>query len=220
MDIIFKNEVIIKEAFRDLLKRQKYEYIVSVTLNRSQKLICNLPLTAVEEQPNGECDYLDSKNRKYETKLLIDTKQGSLIGERKNNLNLWIQSMIQEASEFSESIRQRDLSSIENMKLYMIMQKALNAVKIDEVAVLFIPYPIVYDYPEFTLLQLTTDFLQAVYDKLVDKTKVLCKRVLFLYPSMEKGVVVLRDANSREREYIKLPEMNEYISYRVMATMN
>lgn len=216
MEIVFKNEVIIEDTFRDLLKRQKYEQIVGIALNKSKKLIRNFPITAVEMQSEGESDYLDSKHRKYEAKLLIDTAQGALIGERKNDIKLWIQSMIKEAAEFSECLRARDLRFVKNTKLYYIMKKALKSVKNDEIAVLFIPYPIVDDYKGAIYLQLATDYLDTLYDRLVMEKKVLCKRVLFLYPSMKEGVVVLRDAKSREREYIELPELNQHISYRVM----
>ena len=66
MGIVFKHEVTISEDFRDLLKRQRYERIVLTALNKSKDLICDLPLTAVEEQSNSECDFIDSKKRKYD----------------------------------------------------------------------------------------------------------------------------------------------------------
>ena len=215
MGIVFKHEVTISEDFRDLLKRQRYERMVLTALNKSQELICDLPLTAVEEQSDSECDFIDSKKRKYDAKLLIDTKQGALIGERKNELKEWIRSMIDETTEFSECIRQRDLSIIKDMNLYRIMRKAIKSVKADEIAVLFIPYPIVDDFEGSIYLRFATDFLQATYDKLVEEKDILSKKALFLYPSMKEGIVVSRDAKSGSREYIELPELADYIKYSV-----
>ena len=83
MGIVFNHEVTISDDFRDLLKRQRYERIVLTALNKSKELICDLPMTAVEEQSDSECDFIDSKYRKYDAKLLIDTKQGGFDRRKK-----------------------------------------------------------------------------------------------------------------------------------------
>lgn len=61
-------------------------------------------------------------------------------------------------------------------------------------------------------MQVATDFLQAVIDELEEEIKA-CRGAYFLYQSMEKGILVLRDANTRAREYVDAPEIAEHISF-------
>lgn len=114
MGIKFRTEITISDRFRDILKRQRYEELVLTTINKSQLLIKNLPLSKVMEQSNNEPDYLDSNGNKYDVKLLLDSKQGALIGERKNDLQQWIYSMMRECEEFNDCIRNRDIANIQN----------------------------------------------------------------------------------------------------------
>ena len=97
-------------------------------------------------------------------------------------------------------------------QLYRILKKRLSSVKADEVAILFCPYPVVNDYQHAVFMQFATDFLQAVVNELEEEISA-CRGAYFLYPSMEKGILVLRDASTRAREYIDAPEIAEYISF-------
>ena len=215
MGIKFRTAVTISDSFRDILKRQRYEELVLTTINKSQSLIRNLPLYRVTEQSNNEPDYLDTKGNKYDVKLLLDSKQGALIGERKNDLQLWIRSMMNECGEFDDCIRNRSIANVQSTQLYGILKKRLLSVKTDEAAILFCPYPVVNDYQHAVFMQLATDFLQAVVNELDEEIKA-CRGVYFLYPSIERGIMVLRDANTKAREYIDAPEIAEYISFDTM----
>ena len=168
------------DSFRDLLKRQRYETLVLGVLNKSKRLIQNLPLYSVEEQSNGECDFIDQVGTEYDAKLLIDKTQGALIGDRKNDLIAWFKSMKAEADEFSESGERKNLSLVSTTKLYGVMKDRLNSVKANETAVLFIPYPLVDDFQGGTHLQFATDFLQAVYNKLEKDEGISCQEVFFI----------------------------------------
>lgn len=212
MSIKFRTVVTISDSFRDILKRQRYEELVLTTINKSQSLLENLPLSRVTEQYNNEPDYLDTKGNKYDVKLLLDSKQGALIGERKNDLQQWIRSMMNECGEFNDCIRNRGIANVQNTQLYRILKKRLSSVKADEVAILFCPYPVVNDYQHAVFMQFATDFLQAVVNELEEEISA-CRGAYFLYPSMEKGILVLRDASTRAREYIEAPEIAEYISF-------
>lgn len=57
-----------------------------------------------------------------------------------------------------------------------------------------------------------TDFLQAVVNELKEEINT-CEVAYFLYQSMEKWIMVLRNANTKAREYIESPEIAEYISF-------
>ena len=215
MAIKFRTVVTISDSFRDILKRQRYEEIVLTTINKSRSLIKNLPLSKVVEQSNNEPDFLDAVGSKYELKLLLDSKQGALIGERKNDLHEWINSMMNECGEFSDCIKNRSISNVKNTQLYSILKNRLLSVKSDEIAILFCPYPIVNDYRESIFLRHATDFLQAVVNELESEINA-CLGLYFLYPSMEDGIMVLRDAKTMEREYIDAPEIAEYISFNTV----
>lgn len=114
MGIKFRTVVTISDSFRDILKRQRYEELVLAIINKSQSLLENLPLYRVMEQSNNEPDYLDTMGNKYDVKLLLDSKQGALIGERKNDLQQWIYSMMDECGEFNDCIRNHGIVNVQN----------------------------------------------------------------------------------------------------------
>lgn len=213
MEIAYRRIMTSSEGFRDILKRQQYELLVLDILNKSVKMIRNLPLRRIDKQSNNEPDFLDTADNKYDVKLLIDKKQGEYIGNRKNDIIQWINSMMDESSEFSEYIYRHEQFELTTTKLYIVMKEKLNSLKEDETGILFCPYPIVNDSKYHVFLQLATDFLQAVYDKLESDGYVKCKGVYFLYPSMEKNVVCLRNGKSGIREFIESRELGKYISY-------
>lgn len=210
MDIKIRTEI--SDDFRNILKRQQYEGIVLKIINRSNEIFKGYDFIRIDNQPNGESDFVDNFGSKYDVKLLLDKKQGALIGEKKNDICLWISSMMQECSEYCNSINMRDLSLVKDTKLYQIMKKRLCTVKHDENVILFSPFPIVNDFRGSITMQMTTDFLQAVFERLKDEKIYDCGKVYFLYPSMEKGILVLRD-EKRTREYIYSPEITKYISF-------
>lgn len=137
-----------------------------------------MPFAQITNQAHGESDFIDSNWLHYDAKLLFDKKQGTLIGEPKNDLNEWLQEMLDEKTEFGESIRKRDLSFLPTTRLYQVMKERLISVSPEENAIFFISFPIVDEYKESIFLQLTTDFLQAVYQQLVDNGMVESRRGL------------------------------------------
>lgn len=97
--------------------------------------------------------------------------------------------------------------------MYGIMKKRLLSVKENEIAVLFIPYPLVVDCRESILLQFAADPLSIAFKSLQSEGFITCKDVLFIYPSTETGDMILRNAISNEKEYIEAPELSEIIRY-------
>lgn len=219
MGIRIRTKMTITEKFRDVLKRQQYETLVLNVLNKSEKLMINTPLKQIQHQSNGEADFEDTLGNKYDVKLLIDKKQGAYIGERKNNLVQWIKSMKNESIEFSGFISSRGEYDLTTTKLYKIVKDRVESLRDDEIGILFCPYPIVHDDKDSYFLRGVTDFLQAVYDKIVEEKALNCKGIYFIYPSMKKGILCLRDGKTREREYIEFPEIDEYISYDTVGVV-
>ena len=101
-------------------------------INKSQKIFDGLIFTRIEDQSHGESDYIDNKGQLYDAKLLFDKKQSALIGDPKNDFKDWLQAMLDEKTEFGESIKKRDLSFLPTTRLYLVMKERLASVKLDE----------------------------------------------------------------------------------------
>ncbi len=216
---MFKMQTIVSidKSFRSLIQNRNYEKYVYTIINRSEVIFRSLRFETVHEQSHGENDFIDNNGQKYDAKLLFDKRQGALVGDPKNELMEWLEEMLTEKTEFSKCIQQRDLSTIVNTKLYLIMKERLKTVKGDEHAILFIPFPVVDEYKGSIFLQFTTDFLQAVYNRLRDEGEIGSRRIYFIYPSGNQNEYVLRD-ESYHREYIQCKELEDFISYDTTLT--
>lgn len=208
-----RHEISISEEFRELFKRQQYEKYVYMIICRSKLLFKGKSFERIEYQSHGECDFKDEYGNKYDVKLLFNKKQGAMIGERKNDIINWLKAMDEERAQFSGCIMSRNLSLIVDTQLYKITKERLLTVSQDEDAIFFIPFPIVIDCQNVMFMQFASDYLQVVYDKLEDEGLVGERKLYFIYPSVEPETFVLRSGNSRKREYIKVPELRNIISF-------
>lgn len=208
----------VDKSFRSLIQTGNYEKYVHAIINRSEVIFRSLRFETIKKQSHGESDFIDNNGQKYDAKLLFDKRQGALVGDPRNELTEWLEEMLNEKTEFSKCIKQRDLSTIVNTKLYSIMKERLKTVKLDEHAILFIPFPIVDEYKGSVFLQFATDFLQAVYNRLRAEGKIGSRRVYFIYPSGDPHEYVLRDEN-HHREYIQCKELEDFISYDTTLTI-
>lgn len=195
-NIMIKNQTIvtIDKSFRSLIQSQNYEKYVLTIINKSD-VFCDLQFKCINDQSHGESDFVDNHGQYYDAKLLFDKKQGALIGDPKNTFNDWLQVMLDEKTEFGESIRKHDLSFLPETRLYQVMKERMVSVKAEENAIFFILFPIVDEYKGSVFLQFTTDFLQAVYQQLVDDGLIRNRKVYFIYPSGDPHEYVLRDDN-------------------------
>ena len=57
--MLLNHKIEINDAFRDLLKRRQYEEYVFLAVQRSNRFFRDKNLKMVEEQSNGECDFID-----------------------------------------------------------------------------------------------------------------------------------------------------------------
>ena len=214
-ELVITKAISVSNEFRDLIKNGNYEKYVLLIIQASQEVFFGKQFHFVEKQSNGECDYIDQYGVKYDTKLVFNKKQGALLGDPKNEPDKWVEAMINESFEFSHCIEKRDLSLVRSTQLYGIMKDRIESTKEDENPILFIPFQLVDDCEDCFYLQMATDFLQAVYDRLVEDGIVKKRIVYFIYPSLEPEVYVLRDAN-RKREYIKCAELSQFVRFNAV----
>ena len=90
------------EMFRRIIKNGNYEKYVMEIMNKSKTIFNNIHVSPNKEQSHGESDFVDQDGNKYEAKLIIDKKQGEIIGQSKNDIDDWINDMIKECSEISD----------------------------------------------------------------------------------------------------------------------
>ena len=210
--ILVSYKATINDAFRDLFKNQKYEQYVFMIISRSKVIFKGLEFRKIETQHNNEPDFMDQFGCKYDAKLLFNTEQGRIIGDRKYNIKDWFDIAMEECSSYGELVNERDYSGIVETELYKITKEKVESLEPDENGLFFIPYPVSLDVRGSIFLGLTTDYLQAIYNKLVEDEIIGDRKIFFIYPSSEEGEYVLRDTNF-QREYIAVPELDSFIVY-------
>ena len=214
-----REEATVSEALRDLVHRQHYEDYVFEIISNSKIIFKNCRFERVNEQSHGECDFIGvnckdkNKKKKYEVKLLFDKEIGALIGERKNNLTMGIERLLEQRSEYGEILMQ-GVSDVSSTKLYQITKRRLSTVKNDENAIFFIPFPVVEYDKDDVYYQFATDFIQAIYKQLDKDGLTEGREIFFIYPAVEDDLYCIRDRNYH-REYVPAPKLNDIVSYKV-----
>ena len=205
-------EATVSEELRDLIHRHRYEDYVFQIIKKSKHIFNNCCFEQCNMQSNGESDFIDiNSKKKYEVKLIFDEKVGALIGERKNDLTLGIERLLEQSLEYGNLIRQGE-SDISQSRVYQIVKKRLSTIENDETAILFIPFPLVEDSMHDVFSQYATDFIQAIYKQL-DKDELTDGReIFFIYPATETGFYCIRN-QFYNREYVSAPELNKIVSY-------
>ena len=213
MAIMFSKKAVFSDSFRDFVKSQKYEEYVYMIISNSERVFSGKQFKYIQNQSNGEPDFVDQEGNKYEAKLMFDERQGQLLGEHKYDITKWFESIKEEVVECSENIiRNGNTEFIKNTKLYRIFRKRLSSVNEDESAIFFIPYPIVNDVRGSVYLQFAADILQIAYNSIREEGLLGDKKIYFIYPSMEPSIYVLRDGDY-QREYIECKELDPLIIY-------
>lgn len=202
----------ISDSFRDLLKRQKYEEYVFLIICQSKTVFSDISFDKVTSQSNGECDYIDSNGKKYDAKLLIDKKQGELLGNKRIEFEKWIDDLQKEEAEFYQIALEDNLDHITEVRLYHIMKSRLTALEADENAIFFLPFPMFAEFEDSCTTLATTDYIDYVYKQLEEEKEIAAREIYFIYPSLD-GKWVLRNADGI-REYFTVPELDSFIVIR------
>lgn len=212
--MVFYQEIVISDSFRRLFQRQRYEECVYTIIRNSTEVFKDRRFERVMVQANGQCDFVDEEGNKYDVKVLFNSKQGALIGERKNEIIEWVETMTEERAQFCDCIRNRDMSLVKNTELYKITKARLLTVEYDENAIFFIPFPIVIDSRNWFFSRFASDFLQAIYEQLDEEKLIKDRELYYIYPSIEQDYYVLRNGSNGRREYLEVPELRNVIQFR------
>jgi hypothetical protein len=214
MNFIIETTVTISDKIKELIQSGNYELFILQLLNRSKKLFPNT-FEHINKQSHGECDFIDVVTlEKYDAKLLLSPEQGRLIGSRNSNYEQWLRTMLDEAGEFGEYIRNRGKLSIENLKLYQLLNSILEKVRFDEHAIVFIPYPVTNDQANMIYGQFMGDILSATFSKLNENGAVAGRKVYAIYPCSDQSIAI-RCLNTGVREYFSHNELKEYIEFDI-----
>ena len=107
MGFTIREQAIINDNFKELIRGGNYEKLIEQLMNDSQKIFPN-KYKHLEKQSKGESDFIDlSTNQKYDAKLLFSEKDGKLVGSRNSEFGEWMQIKLDEVAEFSEYIEKR-----------------------------------------------------------------------------------------------------------------
>ena len=214
MGFTIREQAIINDNFKELIRGGNYEKLIEQLMNDSQKIFPN-KYKHLEKQSKGECDFIDlSTNQKYDAKLLFSGKDGKLVGSRNSDFGEWMQIKLDEVAEFSEYIEKRGQFDIENLTIYKIFKDRLATVAPDEYPIIFIPYPVVLDGEGLDILHFCGDLLSAIFTELKKKNLVKERKLYVIYPCVENALVI-RCLNNSQREFFSDHELRKYIAYDV-----
>ena len=200
-----------------IIKKEVYEPFICNIMNESSYFFKNKPIIMNNNkhgQSNGEPDFLDAKNNKYEVKLMINTKQGNMLGrDDKKDIQGFINEIVTELQEFGNHINNNDIIDIEDTIFYKIVEKRVESIEDDENIVLFIPFPIFPDRKDLIFLSDFTDFAQKVYDELVKNELIGEREFYYVYPAQDGNSIVVRNPKIRKKEFLNSPDFKKYFVY-------
>jgi len=211
----------IAQNIRQLIQAQTYERIICDLMN-SSSVVFPHRYQQVTEQAHGECDFVDINNgRKYDAKLLFSSEQCELLAKGTSCLLEWIISIRKEIEEASVKVMHKQINA-QGTILYAEMLKRLQSVAVDEIAILFIPYPIVPASENSVFLQFASDIVSITYDTIVKvyPQRFNDKQTIIIYPSVIDGKLVLRDLATNTREYLPIEPLSPYIVYELAEHPN
>ena len=204
----------INDKLKKLIQSGNYEQLLLNLMNSSKKVFPNT-YQYIEEQSNGESDFIDLTSfQKYDAKLPFSSHQGKLIGQRDSDYSKWIETMINEKCEFGKFIEERGKHNIADLTLYKIIRDRLLSVSMDEHPIFFFPYPIVLDGEEFTILQQSGDMLSAIFSEIKGNGLLKGRYLYVVYPCYDEKIVI-RCLNTNAREYLSNAELNEFVHYNI-----
>ena len=190
-------------------------------MNRSTVFFEYKPITRYKDQSNGEPDFADSTRKKYDAKLLINKNQGKKLGQDINkDIIGFFNEIMGELTEFGDKMKRDRSLSIEETKFYKIAKERVESCKMDENIILFIPFPISFDMVGSVFLERATDSAQAVYEKLKENGLIAGREFYYVYPLRDGIHFAIRNAETRDRDYIPMPQYQEALSFELIDTKN
>lgn len=218
MPITIYTQATISEKFKRIIQSGNYEKLIYDLLNTSTELFPN-GFEYIEQQAHGECDFIDKANgQKYDAKLPITSEQGKMIGSRNGDYEKWIQSMLDECTEFKlKVVCKFGTDYAKKMKLYQTMSKLINDDQDDENIIFFFPFPVVCETSNSIYGQFAMDILSFIYDGLRTNRIIEKQEVYAVYPSADNKIII-RNLRTKVRESFSAEILNEYIKYDIQIT--
>lgn len=217
MAIVFSVQTIVNiyVEFKTIIKSGNYEKIVLEIMNSSEKMFRSKYIHQ-QNQSHGECDFVDElTGEKYDVKLPLDKKQGKLLGSNNCNYDAWLKTMIDEALEFSDVVKNRGNYNTEELELYKVVKNRLETVKKDENLILFFPFPIIpCEVPGSIYIPVKSNILTLIFDTLEKNGLVKNRNIYAIYPCVGNKLAI-RLLNERICEFVSDQPLKKYINYNI-----
>ncbi len=206
--------ITIKPNCSNIINKKYYEPIICKLMNDSSLFFPNKPILMNDQQSNGESDYYDTYNNKYEVKLLINKKQGEMLGKDVDkDIIGFFDEIRAELHEFGNHISNNEVFDIEDTQFYKIVYERVNSIKDDENILLFIPFPIFPDSEDLLVFSHFSDFAQKVYDKLRENNVIKCREFYYIYPAQDGKNCVIRKPDIRMKEFVYTEDFQNYFIF-------
>lgn len=201
----------------DLFRNQEYENYVLYFMRESKRVFPG-EYERVKEQSHGQCDFIEvNSNTKYDAKVPFIKNQLELLTDGKRHkpqIKEWIKILQNEASDYNPlQIRNNKDYDIAETQLYKIIKEQILRDKDDEHIIFFLPYPISLSDSNSIFLQFCTDYLKAIYNRLVNDICLNGRKIFAIYPASKKNEFALRDLSTYFTEFIICDELEQYFSY-------
>lgn len=168
----------------------------------------------VQEQSNGECDYIDGKtNEKFDAKVPFEPKHMKMLAQGKKynpDVRGWIETLKEEADEYTGFLVRNN--SISELKLYNIIKERVEKEREDENIVFFLPYPISVSVEGAVYAQFFANYFDDIFSQLKRDLNLGNRKIYVVYPSSEKNKFALKQIDVCQTEYIICEELGRYFT--------
>lgn len=219
-----KIKISISTNIVNLFQEKNYETYILEMINSSSIVFKN-QFIQIKQQSNSEADFVDTSGNIYlDVKLPFEPGQvGMLTDGYKHGpmIKEWLMQLADEASHMDiEELRNGTYDATKS-KLYKIMfnqisreieKERIHKKEYKENIVFFMPFLVGHSFKG--IIACSSDFLDLVFEQLVNEIEGMADREIFtISPSGFESEFVLRNLNTREREYIDYTRLNDFFSY-------
>ncbi len=215
-----KREFTFSENVIEVFNKKIYEDVVFSIMNASKTVFPN-NYKKVEEQSNGECDFIDiTDGSKFDAKLPFEQEQIEMLTNGKRHkpyIEKWIRELLNEATEYQPVDIRLGTFDITSTKLYKIMKSQILKDKVDENIIFFFPFPIVMSIPDDLITLLATDFLRAIFNQIKKELDFTERNIYTIYPSSERSVYAVRNLGKNNIDFVRCAAIDKYIASEIVG---
>jgi len=201
---------------KELIQSTVYERIVLACMNES-KYVFPDTYFYIEQQSNGEPDFISNKEEKFDAKLLFSQEQCYYLSKGTYELKKWIFAVRKELGEASNQLMRRGAHNIHETKLYKEMLRRLPDAGIDENTIYFTPYPIVPESKRSVFSQFACDIISNTFNALLKDypDRFVSNSCFIIYPSVLDNEIVVRKLGQYQKEYLPITPLSPYVTYSI-----